>query len=173
MSELVIPNILPADLKLLFIGINPGLRSAAIGHHFAGYSNRFWRLLVDSGLTCERLTSEQDDRLQDYYYGITNIVARSTANAAELTRAEFEKGAEILLSLLQQHKPKIAAYLGKDSYRYLAKRRDFSWGLQQMNITDSTIDFVLPNPSGLNRMPYLEQLSWYQELKKLLDNLTF
>jgi G:T/U mismatch-specific DNA glycosylase len=172
MPELIIPNLLPADLHILFIGINPGLRSAAIGHHFAGYSNRFWRLLVDSGLTFERLTAEQDSRLLDYHYGITNIVSRPTVNAAELTSAEFKAGAELLLSLLQQHPPQIAAFLGKDSYRYIAGRRDFGWGIQPPAVSNLIIDFVLPNPSGLNRMPYLEQLNWYKKLKELLDNGT-
>ena len=92
-SELVIPNLLADNLKILFMGINPGLRSAAIGHHFAGHSNRFWRLLVDSGLTSERLTAEQDFRFLELHYGITNIVPRSTATAAEITRSEFEAGA--------------------------------------------------------------------------------
>jgi double-stranded uracil-DNA glycosylase len=171
MSELIIPNLLTTDLKILFIGINPGLRSAAIGHHFAGHSNRFWRLLVDSGLTYERLTGEQDTLLLQYHYGITNIVPRSTATAAELTRTEFEAGSKLLLSLLQQYHPHIAAYLGKDSYRYMIKRREFSWGVQQPSVVDLVLDFVLPNPSGLNRMPYEQQLYWYYELKKQLEFL--
>jgi TDG/mug DNA glycosylase family protein len=169
--ELVIPNLLTDNLKILFIGINPGLRSAAVGHHFAGYSNRFWRLLVDSGLTIERLTPEQDFRLLDYNYGITNIVPRSTANAAELTRQDFEAGAVLLLTLLQQYHPYIAAYLGKDSYHYFAKRKQFTWGVQPSAVIDSIVDIVLPNPSGLNRMPYQEQLHWYKELKIKLANI--
>jgi TDG/mug DNA glycosylase family protein len=173
MSELVLPNLLPSDIKILFIGINPGLRSAAIGHHFAGHSNRFWRLLADSGLTSGYLTAEQDSCLLDYHYGITNVVHRPTAGAAELTPSEFKAGAELLLLLMQQHLPRIAAYLGKDSYRYIAGRRDFGWGLQQPAISESIIDFVLPNPSGLNRMPFQEQLFWYKKLKERLDNLTF
>jgi double-stranded uracil-DNA glycosylase len=170
MSTLVIPNLLKDNLKILFVGINPGLRSAKIGHHFGGYSNRFWRLLADSQLTIERLTPEQDFRLLEYNYGITNIVPRSTAIAAELTRQEFEAGAVLLLTLLQQYRPHIAAYLGKDVYPYLAHKKQTAWGSQKPGMVDQVSDFVLPNPSGLNRMPYSEQLYWYRELKIKLDS---
>jgi double-stranded uracil-DNA glycosylase len=168
-SELIIPNLLSDHLKILFVGINPGLRSAAVGHHFAGYSNRFWRLLADSGLTEQRLTAAQDSCLLNYDFGITNIVARSSANAAELSRTEFEAGAEVFLALIQQHRPRIIAYLGKDSYRYVGKKRNFSWGIQPSSVFTFSLDFVLPNPSGLNRMPYQEQLYWYQQVKFRLD----
>jgi TDG/mug DNA glycosylase family protein len=170
-SELLIPNLLSDHLNILFVGINPGLRSAAVGHHFAGYSNRFWRLLADSGLTEQRLTAVQDSSLLNYHFGITNIVARSSANAAELSRAEFEAGAEVFLSLIQQYRPRIIAYLGKDSYRYVGKKRNFCWGIQPIPVITFSLDFVLPNPSGLNRMPYQEQLSWYQQLKLHLDKI--
>jgi double-stranded uracil-DNA glycosylase len=103
----------------------------------------------------------------DFHYGITNIVPRSTATAAELSRSEFEAGATLLLTLLQQTRPRIAAYLGKDVYHYFAHKKQISWGAQPSQLVEQVADFVLPNPSGLNRMPYLDLLHWYQELKFL------
>ncbi len=172
-QELVIPNLIADNLKILFIGINPGLRSAAIRHHFAGHSNRFWKLLCDSGITPQRLRAEEDILLLNYGYGITNIVPRTTATAAELSPAEFIAGSKLLMMLLKKYQPRIAAYLGKDTYRYMGQGNAFNWGLQQQGIIETIIDFVLPNPSGLNRMPYQIQLNWYCELKKEMDILFF
>jgi TDG/mug DNA glycosylase family protein len=170
-SELAIPNLLANNLKILFIGINPGLRSAAIKHHFASHSTRFWKLLADSGITPKRLHAEEDTLLLTYEYGITNIVPRTSASAAQLSREEFIAGSKVLMELLHLYKPQIAAYLGKDTYRYMIQGNTFDWGRQQQNIMEHIIDFVLPNPSGLNRMPYQVQLHWYCELKKELDIL--
>lgn len=161
-------------LKILFVGINPGLRSAEIGHNFASHSNRFWRFLYQSGLTPIQYDTLHDRDLLDLGYGITNIVPRSTATAAELTRSEFERGGEILRSLLSEYQPRIAAYLGKDILRALARERlssHFDWGRQPHNTIANVADFVLPNPSGLNRMPLAQQLQFYIELKKLMDEL--
>lgn len=166
--EPVLPNLIQPGLKLLFVGINPGLRSAAIGHHFAGHSNRFWPFLAASGLTPGKLTALQDAHLLSYGYGITNIVPRPSAAAAELTPAELRIGAEELRGLLRQHQPKVAAYLGKVVYQYLSGQKDFSWGEQPKRVVPEVIDFVLPNPSGLNRMKPNEQLSYYLQLKTLI-----
>lgn len=163
-----LPDIIVSDLKILFIGINPGLRSAEIGHHFAGRSNRFWKFLFESGLTPSKYDATEDRRLLESGFGITNIVPRTTATAAELTPVELRKGAVVLKSLLQENRPRVAAYLGKVIYQYLSGRKDFNWGFQDSAAVEGVIDFVLPNPSGLNRMPIPEQLRYYQELKKLI-----
>ncbi len=165
-TQTVIPNLVKPDLRILFVGINPGLRSAAIGHHFAGHSNRFWRLLHDSGITPIRFKAEDDYRLLELDFGITNIVSRSSATAAELTRSEFQEGASILLKLMEKYHPTVAAYLGKDIYRHLVHRNKVDWGKQEPPVLKEVIDFVLPNPSGLNRMPYQEQLKWFLELRE-------
>lgn len=175
-ADLVIPNLIKPELKILFVGINPGLRSAALGHHFAGRSNRFWRFLFQSGLTPVQLDGLRDRELLELGYGITNIVPRSTATAAELTRAEFEEGGRILLNLLSDYLPRVAVYLGKDIWRTLARERHlstsyFTWGRQPQNVVANVVDFVLPNPSGLNRIPLPEQLHFYLELKKIVDDL--
>jgi TDG/mug DNA glycosylase family protein len=160
-----VPDLLQVDLKVLFIGINPGLRSGATGHHFAGRSNRFWRFLAEAGFTPAKLDFTQDFQLLDLGFGITNIVPRVTATAAELTPAELRAGAARLVALLQEYRPTIAAYLGKVVYQYVARRPRFAWGRQIEPVVPEVIDFVMPNPSGLNRMLISEQLALYRELR--------
>jgi len=166
-SEL--PDLLKPDLKILFVGINPGTRSAEVGHHFAGRSNRFWKFLFESGLTPIKYDGFHDYELLDLGYGITNIAPRTTATAAELTPAELKEGALVLLEKIKESKPRIAAYLGKVVYQYLSARKDFGWGCQEPALISEVIDFVLPNPSGLNRMPIPEQLEKYRELRRVRD----
>src|SRR5256712_6254194 len=83
-------------IRVLFVGINPGIRSAAIGHHFAGYSNRFWKLLFDSGLVPEPIGTEDDRRLPEWGYGITNLIPRATPGIDTLTREEYAAGERAL-----------------------------------------------------------------------------
>lgn len=164
-----LPNLVKSGLAILFVGINPGLRSAEIGHHFGGRSNRFWRFLNDSGLTPFRLDATRDYQLLDFGYGITNIIHRPTSSASELCPGEFETGAQILISLLKEYQPRIAAYLGKDIYYYLCKHKNLKWGIQDHQVAPPVIDFLLPNPSGLNRIPLAEQLKYYQQLRKIVQ----
>lgn len=165
-------DLLKPGLQILFIGINPGTRSAEVGHHFAGRSNRFWKFLFESGLTPVKYDAFQDSGLLDLGYGITNIAPRTTATAAELTPAELKEGASVLLGKIRKYRPRIAAYLGKVVYRYLSGRRDFGWGRQDLSIAPGVVDFVLPNPSGLNRMPIPEQLEQYRELKRVWEQVS-
>ncbi len=166
-----LPDLLKPGLKILFVGINPGTRSAEVGHHFAGRSNRFWKFLFESGLTPVKYDGFHDYQLLDLGYGITNIVPRTTATAAELTPAELKEGALVLLERTREYKPRIAAYLGKVIYQYLSGQKDFGWGRRESSLVSGVIDFVLPNPSGLNRMPIPEQLEMYRELKKVSENV--
>lgn len=168
MDRGAVPDLLRPDLKILFIGINPGLRSGAIGHHFAGRSNRFWRFLAETGFTPVKYEAAQDIQLLEIGYGITNIVPRVTATAAELTPAELRSGAERLLTVLQGCRPTVAAYLGKVVYQYVARQTRFAWGCQAEPVVPGVVDVVLPNPSGLNRMPISEQLELYRELRGLV-----
>src|SRR5262250_949273 len=96
-------------VRVIFVGINPGVRSALTGHHFAGFSNRFWKLLFESGLVPERLTCEHDDRLPDWGYGITNIVPRPTPGIDTLERHEFDAGRARLRVKLRRFQPAVAA----------------------------------------------------------------
>ena len=95
--DYVLPDLIESDLKILFIGINPGIRSAEVGHHFAGRSKRFWKFLFESGLTPVKYDAFHDYELLNLGYGITNIAPRTTATAAELTPAELKEGALVLL----------------------------------------------------------------------------
>src|SRR6185295_1477702 len=98
-------------LNVLFVGINPGIRSAAIGHHFAGYSNRFWKLLFDAGLVPERLRAEDDRRLSEWGYGITNLVPRATPGIDTLRPEEYAGGLDALRRKVRRFKPKVVAFV--------------------------------------------------------------
>lgn len=164
-----VPDLLREDLRILFIGINPGLRSGATGNHFAGRSNRFWRFLHESGLTPEKYRPEEGMRLLlDLGYGITNLAPRVTATAAELTATELREGGVRLLDVLRLYRPRVAAYLGKVVYQSVSRRSRSSWGRQTEPVVDGIVDFVMPNPSGLNRMPIPEQLELYRALRCLV-----
>lgn len=168
MSDKPLPDILGPGLKVLFIGYNPGLRSAEMGHHYAGKSNRFWDILFKSGLTPEKLDYSRDRELLCYGYGSTNIIDRPTKSAAELTREEYLAGKEKLREMLDEYRPTVACYVGIGVYKAFSGRREVNWGHQSEETVQGIIDFVAPSTSGLNRMPMIEQVKLYAELKELL-----
>ncbi len=106
-------------VRVLFVGINPGIRSAEIGHHFAGFSNRFWKLLHESGLVPEPVRTEDDVRLPEWGYGITNLVARPTPGIGDLDRGEYEAGRRRLLAKIRRYRPQVVALVGVTLYRAL------------------------------------------------------
>lgn len=163
-----IPDSVRPGLQILFIGYNPSLRSGEMGHNYAGRGNRFWKLLFDAGLT-ERLMKPAEDRdLLSIGYGFTNIVARPTRRADEITAAEYAEGRMRLRELLSQIKPKIVCFVGKGVYEQYACRKDIPWGAQAVETVPGVIDFVAPSSSGLVRMPYQDILTVYQQLSGLL-----
>lgn len=156
-------------VRVLFVGINPGIRSALTGHHFAGFSNRFWRLLYDAGLVPERLTYEDDGRLPQWGYGITNIVPRPTAGVSGLSAHEFVDGRVRLLRKVRRHRPAVVALVGVTVFRALFPERKgaVELGLQEEQIGDARV-FVLPNPSGRNaHYSYAEMLDAFRRLRSL------
>jgi TDG/mug DNA glycosylase family protein len=171
----VLPDYLRPCLDLVLVGINPGLRSAAVGHHFAGHGNRFWRLLFESGLVPERLSYEDDSRLPDLGIGITNIVPRASRASTDLVRADYEKGRARLLAKLRECRPRAAALVGITVFRELwpeisSKRleRRVACGRRAETIGDTAL-FVLPNPSGRNaHFSYQEMLSLWRGLARFL-----
>jgi TDG/mug DNA glycosylase family protein len=163
-----VPDIIAANLIILFIGYNPGVRSAMTGHHFAGYSNRFWKLLYASDLTPRLIKPEEDQAMLQYGLGITNIVARPSRTAAEITPEEYGQGREILQKKLSVYKPAIACYAGIGVYKEFSGMRNTVCGQQLKGVVDNVIDFVVPSPSGLNRMVFSEQLHFYLELNKMI-----
>jgi double-stranded uracil-DNA glycosylase len=144
-----IRDVLAPRLDILFVGINPGLYTAAIGHHFGRPGNRFWPSLFASGLVDRRLTPYESDRLFDYRLGITNLVERATAREDELTLEEYVSGEKTVRRKILRYKPRIAAFLGLGLYRTAFGRAHARVGLQVEKI-GSTHLWVLPNPSGLN-----------------------
>src|SRR6185436_6864172 len=113
---------IPPRPRVLFVGINPGIRSATIGHHFAGYSNRFWKLLFESKLVPEAIRAEEDVRLPEWGYGITNLVPRATPGIDTLKPAEYQAGLDALVRKVRRAKPKIVAFLGVTLFRAIFNR---------------------------------------------------
>jgi TDG/mug DNA glycosylase family protein len=147
-----IPDVLPppgAPLQVLFCGINPSLYSAATGWHFARPGNRFWPALHLSGFTPRRLAPSEQHLLPGYGLGITNLVARATAQAAELEAAELRAGGERLLALVTEHRPRILAIAGVTAYRTAFGHPRAAIGPQPDPLGGSRV-WALPNPSGLN-----------------------
>jgi TDG/mug DNA glycosylase family protein len=136
-------------VRVLFVGINPGLRSAATGHHFAGYSNRFWKLLYDSGLVDEPITCVDDHRLPEWGFGITNLVPRATAGIDALAPGEYQAGRRSLARKIARFRPAVVALVGVTLHRALFGARPVRLGLQADRLAGARV-FVLPNPSGRN-----------------------
>ncbi len=143
-----IPDVVAGGLTVLFCGINPGLWSGAVGHHFARPGNRFWRVLHASGFTPELVDPLEDHRLLDYGLGITNLVARATRSADELTTAELVAGAARLVRTSRRYRPQAVAVVGMGAYRTAFGHPKAPVGEQPEPI-GSARAFVLPNPSGL------------------------
>ena len=144
-----VPDVIAPDLRVLFCGINPGLYTAAVGHHFARPGNRFWPALLAAGFT-DRLVSPFDEReLLKSGYGITNVVMRATASADQLSREELREGGKRLAAKVRRYQPACLAVLGLGAYRAAWERPKAVIGCQEDLIGD-TVVWVLPNPSGLN-----------------------
>jgi double-stranded uracil-DNA glycosylase len=187
-------------VRVLLVGINPGVRSALTGHHFAGYSNRFWKLLVDSGLVPVPISYQDDDRLPEWGFGITNLVARPTRGIDELTTLEYVAGRRVLERKIRRYAPRIVALIGLTLARSLLRetprlvgtrgervmaavppaskpkeRRDPAStpvvGLQSVLLAGTPV-YVLPNPSGRNaHFSYDDMLEAFRGLKRYVDAL--
>lgn len=144
-----IPDVIGPDLGVLFCGINPGLYSAATGHHFARPGNRFWPALHRSGFTPRQLRPDEQDQLLGFGLGVTNVVARASARADELTPDELRAGAVRLTKLAAKFRPRYFAVVGISAYRTAFNRPHATIGEQPEPIASSRL-WVLPNPSGLN-----------------------
>ena len=146
---LKVRDLIAPGLSIVFCGINPGLYSAATGHHFARPGNRFWPALHRSGFTPRQLHPSEQDELPDYGLGVTNVVSRASARADELTRDELRAGARKLTELVARYAPLYVAVAGISAYRTAFDRRKATMGPQEERIAGSRL-WVLPNPSGLN-----------------------
>lgn len=144
-----VPDVIAPRLDVLFVGINPGLYTAAVGHHFARPGNRFWPALYRAGFTGRLLAPHEERELLAVRCGITNVVNRATATAAELSSAELRRGARRLAAKVRRHRPRIVALLGVMTYRVAFERPHAALGRQGEDLAGAAL-WVLPNPSGLN-----------------------
>ena len=162
-KNLRLPDRIEPGLRVLFVGINPGVRSAKTGHHFAGYSNRFWKLMFESGLVPERITHQDDERLTEFGFGITNLIARPSRGIGDLSPSEYVEGWKSLEKKIRRYKPEVVALVGVTLFRALKP------------LMGDEIDvriFVLPNPSGRNaHFSYAQMLDAFVGLRRSLSVL--
>ncbi|MEW2572194.1 G/U mismatch-specific DNA glycosylase [Streptomyces sp. NPDC047070] len=145
----LVPDVVADGLQVLFCGINPGLMTAATGHHFARPGNRFWPVLHLSGFTPRQLKPSEQDELLSYGLGITNVVARASARADELSAAEYREGGRLLAAKVERLRPRWLAVVGVTAYRAAFDDRKAVIGPQERTFGDTRV-WALPNPSGLN-----------------------
>ena len=167
--DLTIPDVIAPGLRVLFCGINPGLWSGATGHHFARPGNRFWPALHLSGFTPRRLQPEEQQELLGFDLGITNVVARTTAKADELTAEEYREGGVALRERVERLRPQALAVLGIGAYRVAFDAPRAVVGPQSSAIGGTAV-WVLPNPSGLIALWTTSRLvEAFRELREATD----
>jgi TDG/mug DNA glycosylase family protein len=176
-ADLRLTDRIAPGVRVLLIGINPGVMSATTGHHFAGPTNRFWRLLYESGIVPEPITHEDDVRLPEWGIGMTNLIARPSPGIDVLKPAEYLEGWKILEAKIDRFRPEIAAFVGVTMYRALwrvlghAEPPDVVPGFQKATVHGARI-FVLPNPSGRNaHFAYSEMLAAFRALRRAMGRL--
>lgn len=168
-TEKTVRDVIAPNLRVLFCGINPGLYTAAVGHHFARPGNRFWPALYAAGFTDRVLSPFAERELLKSGYGITNVVARATATADLLTKEEMVAGGARLRAKVLRYRPRVLAVLGLGAYRTAFNQPKATVGRQKDGLGD-TILWVLPNPSGLNANYQAGDLArLFRELKEATD----
>ncbi|MET3695737.1 G/U mismatch-specific uracil-DNA glycosylase [Bacillus oleivorans] len=163
-----IPDRIKENLDVLFVGFNPSIRSGETGHHYANPNNRFWKILFEAGLTPRKYSPEEDEKLLEYGYGFTNIVARPTKAADEITKEEYQQGRAELRKKIEAYSPKIICFVGKGVYLEFSRQKSVLWGRQKQSVVPGTIDFVAPSSSGLVRMKLDDMVAIYRELHGIL-----
>ena len=162
-------DLLRPGLRLVFCGYNPSLASGRSGHHYAHPANRFWRVLLASGITERLYEPQEDERLLGLGIGFTNLCSRSTRRADELTREEIRAGAIDLQEKLERFEPLAVAYTGIGVYKWFRATSKVGWGVQEASAVPAVTDVVVPSPSGLNRMSFEELVDHYRILKSFQD----
>ena len=153
-----VPDVLAPQVRILFVGINPGLYSGAVGHHFARPGNRFWKALHAGGLTDRLLSPFEERELLSSRIGVTNLVRRATAGAGQLSDEELRAGSTRLRAKVCRFEPQVVAFLGIGAYRVAFDRPHATLGLQPEDLCGARA-WVLPNPSGLNAHYQLPELA--------------
>ena len=165
-----LPDRIQSGIRILFVGINPGRRSTETGHHFAGPSNRFWKLLYAAALVSEPLTYRDDRRLPEWGLGLTNIISRCSAGIDVLEAKEYRAGLGALTRKVQRYQPQIVALLGVTIYRTIFGKHQRLPSRMDLGLTGTCLAgvpvFLLPNPSGRNaHYSYGEMLKAFQVLR--------
>jgi TDG/mug DNA glycosylase family protein len=167
-----LPDRIRPPVRVLLVGINPGIRSSQVGHHFAGPSNRFWKLLCESGLVPEPIGFADDVRLHEWGFGMTNLIPRPTPGIDTLRPEEYIAGAKVLRGKIRRLKPAVVAFIGVTLFRSVFGRRPgqpVALGLQEERLEGARV-FVLPNPSGRNaNFSYGAMLEAFVELRRVLE----
>ncbi|MBI5547734.1 MAG: mismatch-specific DNA-glycosylase [Deltaproteobacteria bacterium] len=157
--------------RILFVGINPSLRSGEVGHHFASPGNPFWRLLHASGLTPVLLRPDEDWRMAESGFALTNLCSRATRSAAELSRDELARGVEALTKKIRRLQPKVVAFVGLSVYQRFFSLKQSGGAGPKPELIEGACVFALPNPSGLNASfpGFAHKLKWFQELRAFAE----
>ncbi|MGE0056706.1 MAG: mismatch-specific DNA-glycosylase [Dehalococcoidia bacterium] len=172
MPQQDVPDHLREGLDLVIVGINPGLRSGASGHHYAFPGNHFWKLLYESGLLPEPLTFAEDHRVLEYGIGLTNLVDRTSREASELSKAEMAAGAESLKAKLLRLRPKVVCFNGMGIYTAFSGKKTVPLGLQEETL-EGMLMFVVPSSSGRTAAYQRDvKLRCYRELKALVEKVS-
>jgi TDG/mug DNA glycosylase family protein len=162
-------DVLEPGVRCIFVGINPGIRSAEAGHHFANPRNDFWRLLFDSGLTPRPLEPAQEAELAGLGLGITNAALRVTRGSGELRRADFAGSQARLAEIEQRYGPAVFAFVGKQAYAGVFTERT-EHGLSKRRLGNAQL-YVLPSTSPANAaVPYAEKLRWFKRLAARVES---
>ncbi len=162
---------LKKNLDIVFVGFNPSIRSSETGHHYANPNNRFWKILHEAGITPRKYESSEDHKLLELGYGMTNIVARPTKAADEITKDEYLQGKLELRKKIEEYRPKLVCFVGKGVYQQYSGKKEIPWGKQDESVVAGTIDFVAPSSSGLVRMKMDEIVEIYRQLPEWIDQL--
>jgi double-stranded uracil-DNA glycosylase len=176
-ADLRLTDRIAPGLRVLLVGINPGVRSAQTGHHFAGPTNRFWGLLYEAGVIPEPITHEGDVRLPEWGLGVTNLVARPSPGIDDLRPAEYLEGWKILERKIEKYRPQVVAFVGVTMYRALWRvlghtdAPAIAPGFQKATVHGARL-FVLPNPSGRNaHFSYDDMLGAFRALARAMRGL--
>lgn len=159
----MVKDVIDSGLRVLFCGINPGLSSSSLGYPFAHPANRFWKVLHLAGFTERQLKPEEAAQMLDFRCGVTKLVERPTVQATEVTLQELRSGGQALIEKVEHYRPAALAVLGKQAFERGLGQRSATWGKQTYKIGDTEV-WVLPNPSGLNRITLDKLVEAYQEL---------
>ena len=161
---------LAPNLEIVFIGLNPGSYSDKMGHYFARSTNLFWTALYEGGLVTERLMPQDDVRMIDFGFGLTDLVPRVTPNIDTVTRAEFAAGGQVLRAKIEQFAPRVACFVGITGFR-LAFEKDAELGAQSSPLWGKTKLFIVPSTSPRNAYYRPQVIDWFKRLKAFHDDL--